>query len=371
MNRALRLACAVCALLLACGGAEHPATRLLADRFAAPGVARARRAAPDLVAAAEQARSTAEAARARGDTDAERDATTCARLYLEAALIEARRADEERARAAAERAAQAANEAAHNDETARLDIEETTTRRAAALVAETELARALARAQASEPRRGARLPSGDVEDARTAARALARRARLLLAAAVALGATEAETRPAEAQLTAYQAALAPHARGAEPQIADALAAADAARRAAERVLGAARARLGAPGPEAVAALVETARIAGVTAQLGERGVIVYAEAFRGTASAPDARAVGALATVLRSHPTGPVLVELEGSRDAAGARLARTRATRLVQALTAAGIPASRLTAPTMEPAAPLDGVAARAALVFSAYAAR
>ena len=369
MSRALRLAGAMCALLTACGGAEHPATRLLADRFAARGVAQARVAAPDLIAAAEQARGAAEAAHARGDVDAERDATTCARLYLEAALVESRRTAEGRARATAERAAQAANEAAQRDEAARLAIEETTTRRAAALVAETELARALARAQASEPRRGARLPSGDVEDARTAARALARRARLLLAAAGALGATEAETRLVEAQLTAYQAALAPRARGAEPQIADALAAADAARRAAESVLGVARSRLGAPGPEAVAALVETARIAGVAAQLGERGVSVYAEAFRGAASAPEARAVGALATVLRSHAIGPVLVEFEGSRDAAGARLARTRATRLVRALTAAGIPAARLTAPTLDPAAPPDGVAARAVLVFSAYA--
>jgi hypothetical protein len=314
------------------------------------------------------ARSEAEAAHAAGDVDAEGDATTCARLYLEAALVEARRAEEERARAVAERATQEAEDAALRDETARLALEQETTRRAAAQVAEVELARALARAQATEPRRGARLPSGDLEDARLAARALARRARLLLAAAAALGATDAETRPADALLTAYEATLAPRPRGAEVQVSDALAAADAARRAAETVLGAARARLGAPGPEAVAALAETAHLAGLEAQRSERGVLLYAAAFRGSATAPDAAAVGALATVLRAHATGPVLVEQEATADAAGARLARTRAARLVQALVAAGLPAARLGASSGQPAVPPEGVAARAVLVMSAY---
>jgi hypothetical protein len=300
--------------------------------------------------------------------DAEGDATTCARLYLEAALTEARRLEEERARTAAERAAREAEDAALRDETARLALEQETTRRAAAQVAEVELARALARAQATEPRRGARLPSGDLEDARLAARALARRARLLLGAAVGLGATDTETRPVDALLTAYEATLAPRARGADVQASDALAAADAARRAAETTLGSARARLGAPGPEAVGALAETARLAGLDAQASERGVLVYAAAFRGNATSPAASAVGALATVLRAHTTGPAVVEQEGTADAAGARLARARAARLLQALVAAGIPASRLSASSGEPAAPPEGVASRAVLVLSAY---
>jgi hypothetical protein len=341
---------------------------LLAERFSGPRVAEARAAAPDLWAAAERARSEAEVARASGDADAEGDATTCARLYLEAALAEARRAQEEQARTVAERATRDAEDAARRDETARLVLEQETTRRAAAQVAEVELARALARAQATEPRRGSRLPSGDLEDARLAGRALARRARLLRAAAVGLGATDAETRPVDALLTAYEATLAPRPRGAATQTSDALAAADAARRAAETVLGAARARLGAPGPEAVGALAETARLAGLEAQASERGVLVYAAAFRGSATAPETAAVGALATVLRAHATGPVLVEHEGANDAAGARLARTRAARLLQALVAAGIPASRLNTSSGAPAAPPEDAAARAVLVLSAY---
>lgn len=372
MRQALLAACvALSVVALGCGASERPSIRLLADRFAGPRVARARVVAPDLLAAAEEARTAAEAAHARGDADAEDDELTRSRLYLEAALVEARRADEEVARVAAEHAAQEAEDAARRDEEARLAIEQETTRLASARVAETELARALARAQTSEPRRGARLPSGDLEDARIAARALARRARLLLAAAVALGAIESETRPVDAQLAACEAALAARARGAEAQVSDALAAADAARRGAESALGAARARIGAPGAEAIAALVETARIAGLEAQLGERGVLVYAPAFRGTSAVAEARYVGALATVLRAHAAGPVLVEVEGTRDAAGTRLARTRATRLVTALVAAEIPESRLRASTAEPAASPEGIAPRAVVVFSAYGPR
>lgn len=354
--------------LAACGGAAQPAAQLLAERFAAPEVARAREVAPDLFAAAERARAAAEGSRARGDADAADDETTCARLYLEAALVEVRRVDEERARGLAERATEDADAAAQADEAARLVLEVETTRRAAAQVAEVELARALARAQATEPRRAARLPSGDPEDARIGARALARRARLLLAAARSLGATDAEARPVEVLLAAYEAVPTAHARDADARAIDLLTAADAARRAAETALGEARARLGAPGPEALAALAETAHLAGLEAQASERGVLVYAPAFRGTSSVVEQGAVGALATVLRAHATGPVLVTHEGSSDAAGARLARTRATRLVQALVVAGIPAARLSASGGEPLAPLEGVAPRAVVVLTAY---
>jgi hypothetical protein len=351
-----------------CGAAARPGARLLAERFGDARIAQAREVAPDLLAAAEQARDAAERAHAEGDAAAEGDETTRARLYLEAALVEVARVDEDRARVAAEQAAQADDETAQRDEAARTALEREAVWRASARVAEAEMARALAHAQASEPRRGARLPSGDAADARDAARALARRARLLRAAATALGATEAELAAVDAPLAAADAALAPGARRADAPT-DALAAADEARRAAERALGTARGRAGAPGPEGTAALAETARLAGLAAESSERGVTVYAAAFTGTARTPTDAALGALATVLRTHASGPVFVTHEAT-DARSAALARTRADALRRALVSAGVPESRLLLAPGDPPQARPDTAPRAALVFSAYTA-
>jgi hypothetical protein len=352
-----------------CGPSLGPGAGLLDARFREPRVTQARASAPDLVAAAEAARDAAARAHAAGDAEAADDETTRARLLLEAALVEVERAAAERTRRENERAAETDDEAARRDEEARTELAREAVWRAAARVAEAEQQRALARAQASEPRRGARLPSGDADDARDAARALARRARLLRAAAAALGATPAELAPVDAALTASDAALATTPR-ARITPAEALAAADEARRSAERALGTARDRAGAPGAEGLAALVETVRLAGLEAQSEERGVVVYAAAFPDRARVPAQAAVGALATVLRTHASGPVLVAHEAPRDAGGARLARERAESLLRALVAAGADTARLRLAPGDAPAPRDGEAPRAALAFPAYAA-
>jgi chromosome segregation protein len=352
---------------MGCGPSLGPGAGLLDALFREPRVTQAREFAPDLIAAAEDARDAAARAHAAGDAEAADDETTRARLLLEAALVEVERAAAERTRRENERAAEADDEAARRDEEARTALAREAVWRAAARVAEAEQQRALARAQASEPRRGARLPSGDADDARDAARALARRARLLRAAAAALGATPAELAPVDVALTACDAALAAGARVRGAPI-DALSAADEARRAAERALGTARDRAGAPGAEGTAALVETARLAGLHAQAEERGVVVYAAAFADRGRVPAQAAIGALATVLRAHASGPVLVAHEAPRDAAGARLARARVESLLRALVDAGTDAARLRPAPGDAPAPRDGEAPRAALVFPAY---
>jgi len=365
--------CAGAALLVlaasACGPALRPGAGLLDARFADARVAQAREIAPDLVAAAESARDAAAQARAAGDGDAEGDETTRARLLLEAALVEVERSGVERTRRDAERDTRADEDAAQRDEAARVSLEREAVWRAAARVAEAEMTRALAHAQATEPRRGARLPSGDAADARDAAQALARRARLLRAAATALGATDAELAPIDAALTTCDAALATGTRVRGAPV-NALSAADEARRGAERALGTARDRAGAPGAEGTASLVETARLAGLDTQAEERGVVVYAAAFTDRARSPARAAVGALATVLRTHASGPVLVAHEGPRDAASARLAQSRAEALRAALIAEGVPATRLAIAPGEPLAAPEGTPPRASLVFTAYVA-
>lgn len=359
----LAVACGLAGAAAACGGAAAtPGRRLLDERFDAPAVAEARRVAPDLVAAAERARALAERARARGEAAAAADETTRARLLLEAALVEARRVREERAREEAEDEVRALTLAALRDEAARAELDRENARRAALRVLRDELARALARAEASEPRRGGRLASGDPADARRAAEALAARARLLMGAAVALGAPPPAVARAEAALERHALATGDPAR--------ALAAADEARRAAETALGLARARAvsgadGAPGgasrggadhasaaaalAAAVEAIAEDAEARGLGAHMTERGLVLRAPAaFAGTALAPAAGVVGALAAVARTAP-GPVRVWVEAS-GGRHSRLGATRAARLLEALIAAGLPRERLSVEAAPP---------------------
>jgi hypothetical protein len=342
-----------------CGSATPPpGRRFLEERFDAPEVADARRVAPDLVAAAERARDEAERARARGDEDAAADETTRARLLLEAALVEARRIREERARQQAENEVSELLATAMRDEAARAAIERENTRRAALAVLQEELARAIARAEATEPRRGARLPSGDPSEAARAAQALAARARLLLGAAMVLGAPAEDVVRAESALERHGLAA------ADPQ--RALAAADEARRAAETALGRARARvLGGEAPRSpsamdsdavdaiIASVAEDAQGRGLEAHATERGLVLSVPAaFVGSSAAPAAGVAAALAAVVRTAP-GPVRIWVDEGTNARNAPRTARRALGLLEALVAAGVPRDRLSVEPVPPRLP------------------
>lgn len=236
----------VALVLVACGGTTRRSTVDLNPFFEAEGITEARREAPDLIAAAELAREDAERADASGDTDAAHDHATRARLLLDAALAEADRVRLDRERLALLEEAEAALTEARSLERAREALAARARRDAAAEIARAQMQNAHAAAELLESR-GRRHRGPDVDRTRReAASALEVRTRLSIAAARALGASEAELAPFEVE----------RARPTDP--AAWLAQADDMHRRALALLG--RLRATQPvGPEIVASLVDAAR----------------------------------------------------------------------------------------------------------------
>jgi hypothetical protein len=200
---------------------------------------------------------------------------------------------------------------------------------AATRAAREETLRALMRAEADEslPRRARRLGLADGPEVARLADVLAERARVLLAAATAMGAAEPARSAAQQALAAVDSAREPAAR---------LAAADLAHGRARAALADARHRRGeAPDAAEIAALEEALEAEGFTPFRDERGLGARLESiFEGSSIRASARGrLRRLGELLASHPAGPVLLLVDGAGDRAGQALAVARIAALRQAV--------------------------------------
>lgn len=361
--RAVAVWCALvgCALV-GCGPAALTSTTAVEERFEAPEAADARRRAPDLYAAAMRAFREARAAERAGDVSAAEDHATRARLLLEAAIVEADRLALQTRRLEVEERLGRLSEGTARDARARIEIEVGNARRAAAQIATEQRAAALAEAEATERRRYRNRADERESLRRQGATILLDQARLVTAAAEAMGAQAADlSSVTEAVRAAEQATTG----------ATALASARRALFRANAVLGTARSRQGQPGPDEVAALVEDARAAGFEIEQLDRGLAVRVRrVFSGSSSRPTSAAgprLEQLQALLGAHPHGAVQL-LTGGGSGASGTLAEARVAAVAAALAGGDIPRDRLSVVT--PAA-AGGQADPTALeaVFVAYA--
>ncbi len=361
MDRASLALAALAFLAAGCGAA--PPTSTLRALFDTAEAHSAARRAPDLFARAADARQRTLAAERAGDREAADDEATRAQLLLAAAIAESDRIAFENRRLAAEARARRAVQAARRDEVATAETLRQTELGMAAEVAAEQGGIAFARAVGDERRRYRTSREERDQMHRDAVAPTVRRARLALAAAVALGAGAADQ--AQVQRGIDQA-------GQATDPAAALEAAEDAVRAAYAALGRVRATRGAaPNRDEVAALVHDAGEAGFDVEQQDRGVVVTVpRAFAGRSTRPVSAAVARLAQLLAAHPHGPVRIEVSTTTGATASRprLARARADALVAALTAAGAKPSRVTGASVgdDPAGDTSG---RVDAVFVAYA--
>jgi hypothetical protein len=289
---------AVVLVVAACGASPH-STQALAAELEAAGLLQARQDAPDLVALAEHALEAARDAELAGDEAVASDWATIARSYASAALSERERFALERERASLERERLELERHALALETEARTLEQTAERRDAVRVLERELLAAEQRAIEDEasPRRMRRLATGDAETARRAAAAIGERARLMAAAAVAMGASPTlASERIEAPLAGHQGDV---------------AVADSAYRAARMLLAEARAGQETPSSAEGEQLLDEARLAELAPARTERGIVLsIASAFRGAAlTASGATRVGLAARILVAHPHAGISIE--------------------------------------------------------------
>lgn len=354
--------------LAGCGGGGMRSALALRAELDARGLGAARTAAPDLVAEAGSALDEAAAAERAGDAIAAADHRARASLLAETAFAEAERLELDEARREEERAVIAAE-----DELVALDASSSTARDEAARLASAraareELRRALARAADEEAsrRRSRRLSLDDARELRVLGAALRDRARLLLAAAAALGASD-EARGAATALLA-------ESEGEESDLVRALTLADEAHDAARTALGAARRARGGATPEAARSLAEAAEADGFLAVALERGMAIELEGLFASGSTSLTAAARArlerLAALLSGYPDGPIRVEIDVATGGDSVlRTVRARGDAVVAALVAAGVAAERLSraeAPVLTAASaePAD----RARVILVAY---
>ncbi|MFW5925762.1 MAG: hypothetical protein ACOCV4_06315 [Myxococcota bacterium] len=339
------------ALLAGCGGGKGPAARL-EPVFERPDAVAARERTPDLMAAAERARSDAREAAKRGDADAAEDHATRSRLLVSAAVAESKRLDLEQERLEAERRARELETRARRAERERRRMAAETRRLLAARVARTQAEKAFAHAEAVELRHERRRGGEAASRHGRAAEVLRARAELLLSAARALGLEDAEAEAVEARIEQSAEQRTAHAE---------LQAADEAVRAAMGALGDARAdRADHPSQAQIEGLWQMAAERGLQVVRTERGTVLRPSGARWS---PVARK--RLASLLEAHPHGPVRVEGRAPSTAGGAaRRAQRGARVLVRALVGEGVPDGRLEAEVIEGDGPVQ-------VVLLAYAPR
>ncbi len=362
MIRAASLLVALC--LVGCGGGPR-VSQPLRDRLGGDESAEARERAPELARQVEAALDDADEAAAGGDDAAADDHLTRARLLLEAALAEAARIDDERARREVEAEVARIRDRARRDERARAELEREAARLAASRSAREETLAALALAEEDEARGGrrARVSLEETADLRRAAAALRERARLVLGAAIALGAPEPATSEVTAALRASEEAR------TDPLLA--LREADRANHEALAALGAARAEMDGPPAGAALALAEAATAEGFSPLALPEGTGVEVEGlFSGSGVSRGASArLERVAAFVAAHPHGPVQVQAQvTAAGSAGERVAARRAEALRRALVTAGVSAERLTAQAIPAALRGDAPREVARLVFVAY---
>lgn len=359
----------VALLLTACGAGTPRTTRELRAQLASGELEAAREAAPDLVAQVEAALDDADAAERAGDEPAAQDHATRARLFLQAAQNEAARAGDETARAGLERSVGEVLEQARRDETAREAVSLELRRLAAARTAGEEARQSFETAATDEgrPARGRRVSLAETADVRRAAAVRRARARLAIAAARALGATDETLSPIEERLASSESAREPAAQ---------LAGADRAHQDAIAALGQTRRTFDGPGPDGAQALAEAARAEGFEVVTMPEGTAVEVGGlFRGASTTPArsaSRAIEGLARLLAAHPHGPVQVQAQATQaGSAGDRIATSRANTIERALSRAGASGERLDAQALPAALRADPAVERVRVLFVAYAVR
>ncbi len=371
-----QLAAATFLLALPCvlgcaGGASGRG--VMAERFARAKASGARALAPRLFARASRARDEAARARARGEQTAASDYEMSAGLFLDAALAEAEQTRLERRRAAAERRAAKALERQAEHQRVRLSVEAEIARLEAARVARQEARRVFQQDGRHTGQTNGRKDRQQLaEDRKRAADFLLKRARLMLAAAVAMGARSQDIQGAERAIEQAEAeAAGTSARG----ISASVSRAERALAAAEQTLGAARAQYPGPNHDEIAALVSAAEERGLACERLDRGVVVtLADVFAaGTSrlSSQGKRKLQQLAALVRAHPHGPVRIRLGSAAGAHGSSQARVgalrnaRGRRVVAALSSGPRDANRF---RFEDEAPAAGGEGSLDVAFVAY---
>ncbi len=281
--------------LPACGG-RNVRTKLdpLFDTSAAR---QAKSDAPELYQAARHARDAAED---EEDAEVSSDHQVRSRLLLGAAVLKAKRTALREMRFAAETEARTYAAQARNDERAREVWIRKQQRRRAAEVALEQARLAFETAEEDEARRY-RARGAEVRRVHAqASRALATRARSLTAVAVVLGASATR---ADAIYKALDEAK---------DITDAterMRRVDASLQAARSLLGEARRSQAAPSEDERASLIAAAQEQNFSASRTEHGIVCVPRSARTSHGVWAQR----LASLLRAHPHGPVVIEIRAS----------------------------------------------------------
>lgn len=279
-------------VLVACGGARPSPSTLAKAQLGREEFRRAEIAAPDLGARARMGLRLAQAAERDGQALAAEDYATASRLYADATLYaaDAQAVDDALSKLhAEERALRLSIEEAEAELSARRRAEAD---REARRVATEQAERAFALAEAAESKRFRRAAHTLGMEAAEAAKTLLLRARLLVAAALALGAPEAECRALALRITEAERAPDPRTR---------LTLADGHVRGALALIGKSRAEREGDVELEVASLVEAARAYGFAVERREDGLQV-----RARDASP--RSLARLTALAQSFPRGGLVL---------------------------------------------------------------
>ncbi len=305
----LGLLALVSCLATACGGRQQ--TESSATLFESPAAALAKELAPDLYANADIATAGAERARRDRDPDAAEELETEARLWLAAAATEGERIELDRRRAELEREEERWSKQLGRDQEA-----------AAAVARDISLYEARDVALREAERLSPNAPNASTEQV---VAALLSRARLNLALARALGASQAELRPREDRAAEIETRSPRSADLAEALLLD-----------TEALIGTMRRQWPEPLPGASTELVQTALVMGFVADRTNTGVIVRSDGFFDASGQVSGATVRRFEGLLAAFPHGPVACQVgvsgspnkSSTRRAAGLvdRLERTEA---------------------------------------------
>jgi hypothetical protein len=277
--------------------------------FADSSAELARGLAPDLYEQAQAAWAEADEARRRKNDRAADDYRTEARLWLAAAVAEAERVQLDRARDELQREEERWAKQLSRDQEA-------------STVVASDISLLEARAVAlREAERVARLRDGQAAKKGTWD-AILTRARLNLALAVALGATEEQVRGLQARADEIA-----RKRPRSAQVAEALL------RDTEILMGDMRAKWSSPQPGSSTELVETAEVTGFAAARTDSGVVIRSGRFFASGGQVSAATVQRFQGLLAAFPHGPVACQIAVPELESG--VWSRRAARLVERLQA------------------------------------
>lgn len=281
-SRVVMIAC--CAIALGCAGQQS--TRGSDSLFTTPAADLARELAPDLYQRAEYARSRVGQSKGRKDDRAAEDYRAEAQLWLSAAFAEAERVQ----------LARRLDELQREEE--RWAKQLARDQQASAVVA-TDISRYRARAVAlREAERVAAL-----SDARTTSdatlEAVLTRARLNLALAEALGASDEQLRKLRTRADAIARRRPKSPKPAEALLLD-----------TEALIGQMRAQWPTPRPGASTELVETATMTGFAADRTGTGVVIRSQRFFTPAGQVSSATMKRFSGLLAAFPHGPVACQV-------------------------------------------------------------